>query len=219
MLEKPIGLNIKEATKLINLVKKYKSRAFVALNRRFYDSTLDLKNRIKKNKGNRIIEVFDSQNKDKFKKLKKNKKVINSLLYANSVHLIDYMDIFCRGKLKQIITIKSHKNNPSIVTSKLKFSSGDIAFYHATWNRQSRWKVKVLINKAEYVLQPLETLKCFNTENNKLIFSKTYKSKLKDGLVNMINHLKKEFERKKNDLIKIDKHASTINIINKIYEK
>tara|TARA_B100001540_G_C15762738_1_gene622460 strand:+ start:264 stop:1238 length:975 start_codon:yes stop_codon:yes gene_type:complete len=219
LLEKPIGLNIKEATKLINLVKKYKSRAFVALNRRFYDSTLDLKNRIKKNKGNRIIEVFDSQNKDKFKKLKKNKKVINSLMYANSVHLIDYMDVFCRGKLKQIITIKSHKNNPSIVTSKLKFSSGDIAFYHATWNRQSRWKVKVLINKAEYVLQPLETLKCFNTENNKLIFSKTYKSKLKDGLVNMINHLKKEFERKKNDLIKIDKHASTINIINKIYEK
>ena len=35
-----------------------KSRAFVALNRRFYDSTLDLKNRIKKNKGNRIIEVL-----------------------------------------------------------------------------------------------------------------------------------------------------------------
>ena len=51
LLEKPIGLNIKEATKLINLVKKYKSRAFVALNRRFYDSTLDLKNRIKKIKG------------------------------------------------------------------------------------------------------------------------------------------------------------------------
>ena len=57
-------------------------------------------------------------------------------MYANSVHLIDYMDVFCREKLKQIITIKSHKNNPSIVTSKLKFSSGDIAFImlHGTGN-------------------------------------------------------------------------------------
>ena len=218
LVDKPVGLNFYESKKLISQAIKFKQKIFVALNRRYFDSTLDLKRQIKKEKGMRLVEVFDSQNKNTFKRLKKNPRVINSLMYANSVHLIDYFNIFCRGKIKKVISIKSQANNPSIIVSKIVFKSGDIGIYHATWNRKTRWKIKVTVsNRKEWVLQPLETLKCFNVENNKLRFAKSYLSKFKDGLKNMINDYQKELLKKKNNLIPLKKHLTTVDLIRKIY--
>ena len=116
------------------------------------------------------------------------------------VHLIDYFNIFCRGKIKKVISIKSQANNPSIIVSKIVFKSGDIGIYHATWNRKRGENKGYCYNRKEWVLQPLETLKCFNVENNKLRLAKSYLSKFKDGLKNMINDYQKEL-LKKNNLI------------------
>ena len=178
LIEKPIGLNFKESKQIINLANKSRSKTFVALNRRFYDSTIDLKNKIHKKKGKRIVEVFDSQNKSIFRKLKKDKKIINSLMYANSIHLIDYFDLFCRGSVNKVISFKTERKNPSLVISKIQFNSGDTGIYYATWNRYSRWKIKITVNnKIEWVMQPLETLRCYSVSNNKLLFSRSYHSR------------------------------------------
>ncbi len=220
LLEKPVGLNFSESKRLIDLTRKYRSKFYVALNRRFYDSTLELKKKLKKSQGKRIIEVFDCQNQNIYKKLRKDRRVVNSIMYANSIHLIDYFDMFCRGKIIKITTLKSSRENPDVITSKLKFSSGDVGFYYATWNRFSRWKIKITVkNKTEWVMQPLETLRGYKFKNNKLFFSKIYKSKYKDGLVNMLNEVKKAMFERKNNLVILKDHLNTIQIINKIYGK
>ena len=189
-------------------------------NRRFYDSTLELKKKLKKSQGKRIIEVFDCQNQNIYKKLRKDRRVVNSIMYANSIHLIDYFDMFCRGKIIKITTLKSSGENPDVITSKLKFSSGDVGFYYATWNRFSRWKIKITVkNKTEWVMQPLETLRGYKFKNNELFFSKIYKSKYKDGLVNMLNEVKKAMFERKNNLVHFKHHLNTIQIINEIYGK
>lgn len=220
LLEKPVGLNFSESKKLIDLTRKHRSNFYVALNRRFYDSTLDLKKKLKKSKGKRIIEVFDCQNQNTYEKLRKDRRVVSSIMYANSIHLIDYFDMFCRGKIIKITTLKSGRENPYVITSKLKFSSGDVGFYYATWNRFSKWKIKITVkNKTEWVMQPLESLRGYKLQNNKLFFSKTYKSKYKDGLINMLNEAKKAVYERKNYLVHFKHHFNSIQIINKIYGK
>ena len=141
-------------------------------------------------------------------------------MYANSIHLIDYFDLFCRGSVNKVISFKSERKNPSLVISKIQFNSGDIGIYYATWNRYSRWKIKITVNnKIEWVMQPLESLRCYSVSNNKLLFSRSYHSNYKDGLINMIKDVKKAFFNKKNRLVGLKKHTNTINLINKIYGK
>lgn len=219
LAEKPISLDFKSSKQIIDKSKKLKSKIFVALNRRYFDSNIYLKKIIKKMKGKRILEVFDCQNKNRYEKLGHNKKVINSLMYANSIHLIDYFNMLCRGKVKRIVKMKFSRKIP-IVIAKIMYSSGDIGIYYANWNRHLKWKIKLTVNeKIEFVLQPLETIKAYKISNNKLILSKSFPSKYKDGLKNMLQDLIYNFYNKNNDLISLNKHFTTIKLIKDIYGK
>ena len=83
-----------------NLAKKYKSKSFIALNRRFYSSTQNLINNIKKNK-KKIIVINDQQNIFKLKN-RFSKKILDNFMYVNSIHLLDYVSIICRGQISKI---------------------------------------------------------------------------------------------------------------------
>ena len=220
LIEKPIGLSFYQSTKIIQFTKKYLKRSFIALNRRYYPSTLDLVKILKKMKSNkkRILEVFDCQDKKRFKRLKKHPKVINSMMYANSVHLIDYFDLFCRGNLIRASSLTNNFRNPNIIFSKLEYSSGDIGFYHCSWNQNSRWKVKLTLNNyKEWTLQPLESLSEHDLKKNKQNFYKSYNYKFKPGLIGLIQDIIRENDNKKNNLIKPQMHLKTISTIKKIY--
>ena len=55
-------------------------------------------------------------------------------MYCNSVHLIDYIRIFARGRLRKVSKIKINDNKFSETISKLYFSSKDEVLYHCNWN-------------------------------------------------------------------------------------
>ena len=109
LLEKPVGLNFSESKRLIDLARKYRSNFYVALNRRFYDSTLELKKKLKKSQEKRIIEVFDCQNQNIYKKLRKDRRVVNSIMYANSIHLIDLITFLSLNSSYRILKKKNYR--------------------------------------------------------------------------------------------------------------
>ena len=97
-----------------------------------------------------------------------NKKIANivkkNYMYANSIHLIDYINIFCRGKIIEISdVIKLKQNKSKYICKKILFSSGDCVLYTAIWRRSERWSVNINMSMLRLELKPLEELK-FNME-------------------------------------------------------
>ena len=115
--------------------------------------------------------VEDQQDIEKAKKIGHSKKVIKNWMYANSIHVIDLLNFFTRGKITKIQTKKFTYQKKFIIFCKIKFSSGDICVYTAKWNITGRWSINIVSGKENYLLSPLEVLK---VKNKSLV--KDYKS-------------------------------------------
>tara|TARA_X000000950_G_C13916078_1_gene661084 strand:+ start:3304 stop:4263 length:960 start_codon:yes stop_codon:yes gene_type:complete len=223
MIEKPVGYNLKNALKISSLVKRKKrlKDIKVALNRRNYPSTLQAIEEIEAIKSKRIVNIFDQQNIYDPALRKKSSMIRNNLMYCNSIHLIDYFDIFCRGKLIRVKNfLKTKKNKAGLVLSHLKYSSGDIGIYNCVWNKPSPWSVSVTTNKKYLELKPLEFLsvrKNFSKKIKKLNIQKQEPKNLKIGLTNQALELYKFLLNKKNNLVSLNNSLNTMKIIKKIY--
>jgi hypothetical protein len=80
-------------------------------------------------------------------------------MYANSIHLIDYLRLFGRGKIIRVIPICPWTPNaPSMVVSKIEFSSGDVGIYEGVWNGPGPWAVTVVTPVERLEMRPLEQI-------------------------------------------------------------
>tara|TARA_B100000029_G_scaffold502191_1_gene577041 strand:+ start:2744 stop:3712 length:969 start_codon:yes stop_codon:yes gene_type:complete len=223
MVEKPAGYNYKNANKIFSLAKNKKrlKDILVALNRRNYPTTLQVLENIKSIKSKRIINIHDQQNIFDPKIKKKPFLVRNNLMYCNSIHLIDYLNILCRGRIVKIKNIlKSKKNKTGIILSYLKYSSGDIGIYKCVWNMPSPWSVSVTTNARSLELKPLEKLSVRSkfSKIKKIIKTINKEPKmLKPGLTNQAIELHKFLINKKNNLVSLKESLDTMRIIKKIY--
>ena len=104
LCEKPVGINYEQTKKIVSKIKN--KHFYVALNRRFYSSNLKAGYLISKNKGKRLISIRDQELQNS-----KSKLYNKNLMYWNSVHLIDYINIYARGKLDKVEKIKKFKDN------------------------------------------------------------------------------------------------------------
>ena len=212
MCEKPLGINYIESKKISKI--RNNKNIFLALNRRYYSSTILLKRFLKKNDSKRIIEINDQEIN---KNLKLNKiKISKYWMYCNSIHLIDFIYYLSRGKIVKII--KNGKIKDDYVTSKIIFSSGDTILYKALWNRPGPWCISVSTKKNYYLLKPIENLT--KIELNRRITS--YKIdkldiKFKPGLYQLMIEFIKEIQNKKNSLVNVNYSTKIMKLINKIY--
>lgn len=219
LIEKPAGLNIDENKQIIKLAKKYKHKAYIALNRRYFSSTKNLIKKLEKNKSKRIVNIFDQENTETAIKNGHSKVVVKNWMFANSIHLIDLFLVFCRGNVKKIFKQKIKiNNNQSYTISIIKFSSGDIGVYSAYWNRPAPWKVTISCNETFFYMAPIEKL--FQVDNKKKITE--YKTsvidkKYKPGYYKMIYELIRAHENKKNKLVRLEENSKTMKLINKLY--
>ncbi len=219
LIEKPPALTLYETLSLIKLSKKNKNKLFIGMNRANFDSTLHVKNLLKNSREKRIVEVTDQEDVRLAKKIGHAKIVLENWMYANSIHMIDYFRIFCRGKILKIEKLESFKSpfEKKIYICKILFSSGDLGIYKGYWNLKNRWQTKIILNSKIYNLLPLEELKIINqkTRVEKKIFLK--KSKFKSGFYNQINSLEKYFKKKKNNLVEISECVKTIKLIKRLF--
>ena len=222
LIEKPPGYNLEEALALNNYVKKKKSIVYVALNRRHYSSTNKALNELQLDKSSRIVKVCDQEDLGDPLRIGHPKEVIDNWMYANSIHMIDYFSMFCRGKLTKVTPIVLwNKNNPKYVASKLQFDSGDIGLYECFWNSPAPWSVSINTENIRLDMTPLESLtkqvyesrKKNNIELDKVDYD------FKPGIRLQAELLIKTIKNNKAYLPTLDQAIDTMKIINLIYFK
>jgi predicted dehydrogenase len=215
-IEKPPGYNFLEAKKIYNLSKKKKVKLFVGLNRRFFSSTENIVKLLKSDKSRRIVNILDYQNISNQLNFHP-KKVLDNWHFANSIHLIDYINILCRGKILSV-HIKKFKNLKDRIAT-LSFSSGDICVYQSVWNRPGPWKITLSNDTKYYKLEPLEELSYRTFASRKYVTINTHLDdiKFKAGFRNQAKNIISLIKKKKHGLVSIKAAIKTMAIINKIY--
>lgn len=157
LLEKPPGLNAAETEDMYDSATKNRCRALVGLNRRFLSSTQTVRVDLQSLEGPRHIRVQDQEDLVNAKTIGHPSDVINNWMYANSIHLIDYFNLFGRGNITQVSPVISwNPNKPRLVAATIEFDSGDTGLYEAIWNAPGPWSVSVTTFAKRWELRPLE---------------------------------------------------------------
>jgi len=153
--EKPPGCSLSETQEIIKITQNHD--AYVTLNRRFLSATRSIKQHLEKNdQGKRFVHVQDQQNVQIARKLW-NEKVAQFIMYANSIHLIDYISFLCRGRVTEVRPLhKWDPENTSIMLAHIQFDSGDEALYQGVWQGPGPWSMSVNTPNFRYEARPLE---------------------------------------------------------------
>lgn len=158
MMEKPVGLNLQEAEKIGSAAKLRLEPVFVGLNRRHYSSTRAVRHFLREHDGERFVHVQDQQSIPIARSLGHSEEVVSNWMFANSVHLVDYLRIFSRGSVVEMQHLERwNPSNPSRVIAHLRFESGDTAIYEAHWNSPAPWACTVSTPDGRWELKPLES--------------------------------------------------------------
>ena len=157
LIEKPVGYNIPEAESIIAAAKSSERQAYVALNRRHYSSTRAVKENADMFAAKRLVHVYDQENPQVALEAGWPRSVVENWRYANSIHLVDYFQVLCRGELLSVEKIVEwDPSAPSFAVAKLTYASGDIGIYEAVWEGPGPWAVTVTTHDRRWELRPLE---------------------------------------------------------------
>lgn len=159
LVEKPLGINLAESLKLRDQLGENTRRIFVAFNRRHYSTFLKINQIIGDDSNQRIIKVIDQE--DQFAALlaRIDKLTVENWMFANSIHLIDLLRQFARGKVVEIEKKSKWKSMSNMKHQvRIKFESGDLGIYECQWNDAGPWSVSVEAGNISLLLKPLEKL-------------------------------------------------------------
>lgn len=160
LLEKPVGHHLEEACDLLNEASRVQARAYVALNRRSYGSTRRATEILGESSGGpRLVCVNDQQDQIAAALSGQPPEVVRNYMYANSIHVIDYLRVFGRGSIQDVNAIVPWKSeNPGFVVAHIAFESGDIGLYEGVWSGPGPWAVSVTDSDMRLEMRPLESL-------------------------------------------------------------
>lgn len=160
LTEKPGALLTNDFEALSKLSKELDVPLYIAYNRRYFSSTVKLKEILKEENPTscffEFTEWFWRINTANYSPV-----VINEWLLANSSHVIDLA--FYLGNGVASLSAAGRKSNPH---SKIcdqyvghgLFNSGAVFSYIADWTSAGRWKVEFSTKEGRYMLCPLEKL-------------------------------------------------------------
>ncbi len=157
ILEKPAGYNLSDAQRILDAARAANSRAFVAFNRRAYSSTRDALAEVE-GSGPRFIKIQDQQDQGAaIRDHGQPQRVADNYMFANSIHVIDYMRVFGRGTITKVNNILPwNPSKPGVVLAEIEFSSGDVALYEGIWDGPGPWSVSVSTPERRVEMRPLE---------------------------------------------------------------
>jgi predicted dehydrogenase len=221
LVEKPVGLNYHSANLILENSIKFKSKLFVALNRRHYSSTLNAINILSCDSNNRFVTVNDQE--DPILQIKSGMApdLVKNLMYTNSIHLIDYFSIFCRGQIEKIDIAESwNRGESNIVTANIKFDSGDRGLYVALWDMPAPWSVSVVTKSINILMKPLEHIYIqeYGSRTNEKIEISQYDLSFKPGFFVQAQNLIKAVKGEKHNLASMKEVIKTMKLIKDLYE-
>ena len=221
LIEKPAGYNMHDACLIKEAAKKFNTKAFVALNRRHYSSTRSVKHDLESFPANRVVHVFDQENPRIALDGGTPPLVVENWMYANSIHVADYLTLLCRGEVASVENvIKWDRMNPFFVLSKILYTSGDIGIYEAVWNAPGPWAVSITTQERRWELRPLEKATFVDYGSRSVTqFEVDEKDTIcKPGLVLQAQEAVNAARLLPNMLPNLDEGIKTMKLIEKIYE-
>ncbi|MCE9659479.1 MAG: Gfo/Idh/MocA family oxidoreductase [Burkholderiales bacterium] len=158
-LEKPVGYDLAQAEAILADARRQGSRVFVALNRRSYAATRQALAELARDDSSRLISVLDQQDMASARAAGQPELVVRNYMYANSIHMIDYLNLFGRGEVVAVEpTVPWTPERPGVVVATVKYASGDVGVYQAVWDGPGPWSVTVTNREARLEMRPLEKL-------------------------------------------------------------
>lgn len=160
LLEKPAGYDLADAKAIVEAARAGGRRVHVALNRRAYSSTRAARRRLAGFEGQRFIRVEDQQDMEAALNVHKHPaKVVANWMYANSIHVIDYLRVLGRGKVIRVTPVAPwDARKPGVVVAGVEFDSGDVGMYEGIWDGPGPWAVTVSTKAERLEMRPLEQL-------------------------------------------------------------
>ncbi|OOE93156.1 myo-inositol 2-dehydrogenase [Salinivibrio sp. AR640] len=161
LVEKPGAITLPNIKSLVELASRFNADVYIAYNRRFFASVLELKKRILAEGGVRSFNFEFTEWAHVIGKLDKPKSVLDKWFLANSSHVAD-LAFFLGGKPKELSSFT--KGNLTWHSSSSVFAGaglselGAVFSYCANWESAGRWSVEVLTSENRYVLRPMEVL-------------------------------------------------------------
>jgi predicted dehydrogenase len=160
LLEKPAGYDLQDAEAILARAQAARARVYVALNRRSYGSTraaLDLLGA--GDGGRRLVTVQDQQNMAAALASGQPEQVVRNYMFANSIHIIDYLRVFGRGAVLAVDPVVAwDARRPGFVVARVRFDSEDIGLYEGVWDGPGPWAVAVTDSQLRLEMRPLESL-------------------------------------------------------------
>lgn len=182
LMEKPIGLDAAEARVVAAAAERSGRRVWVGLNRRTLSSTQAVLADLGTYPGQRYIRVQDQQSLETARAIGHTQAVIDNWMFANSIHLVDYLLTFGRGAVTGVERlVHFDPERPGLVVAKVAFDSGDIGIYEGLWHAPGPWACSVTTARRRWELRPLERATFQNAGERSLnpvdlnAFDETYK--------------------------------------------
>lgn len=155
LVEKPAGFDLVEAERIRNAGRGHS--VFVALNRRYYSSTMAVRGGLASDQGHRVVHVVDQEDPEAARRAGQPEVVVSNWMYANSIHVVDCLRVFARGEADEVEIIEPFDpESPSSVVASVRFSSGDLGLYQGLWNRPGPWSATISTPERFYEMRPLE---------------------------------------------------------------
>lgn len=159
LTEKPMGVDAGEAREIAAMAKAAHHRGFVGFNRRHFQATREAFALVSSISEPRVVTVFDQQDRDQALRVGHPPAVAENFMYANSIHLVDYFSMFCRGTVSEVRQVRPWTaERGCTVEVELVFDSGDRGRYVAVWEQKGPWAVEVVSGDLTAVMRPLEKL-------------------------------------------------------------
>ena len=196
-------------------------KLFVAMNRRQYGSTIAAREIILENdKNTRVVEIHDQENILAALANGSPKEVVSNWMVANSIHLVDYFNIFCRGNLNEFRLIeKLNTKKPFLIMASLSFDSGDLGFYTAFWNAPGPWSVKITTQEQLLEMRPLEGLEqqVFPEKSKNRISLPSVDKDYKPGIYRQAEQLVAATKSQHHFLPTLSEYLETHKLVDKLY--
>jgi len=221
LIEKPVGYNLQDAEDIAAAADKTGRKAYVALNRRHYSSTRAVLTEIDEVAGPRLVQVLDQENPVAALEAGQPQLVVDNWMYANSIHIIDYLCVFCRGEVTSVDhVIKWDPQEPRFVMTKVNYSSGDIGVYQAIWNGPGPWAVTVSTQAKRWEMRPLEQAasQIYKSRKSEPLPVHEWDTKFKPGLRKQAEETIKALRGEKHTLPSLADGIKTMQLVSKIYQ-
>lgn len=221
LIEKPVGYNLPDALLIAAAAERADRKAYVALNRRHYSSTRAVLGELESFEGARLVHAFDQEDPITALEGGKPALVVDNWMYANSIHIIDYLNMFCRGEVIAVNhAIKWNPDEPRFVVASVIYSSGDVGFYHATWNGPGPWAISVTTQAKRWEMRPLEqaTSQQYRSRKTEPLALSSWDSEYKPGLRQQAEEAIKALRGEEHYLPTLADGINTMRLVHLIYE-